>query len=331
VTEAVPNPAPANPANLANPANRANLAALDCGTLSTRLLVSTPDGAPIVRLSRITRLGEGVDSSGSLQPGAVERVLSVLAEYREVMDQHGAGRARMVGTSAVRDSANRAEFSQRASAIVGAPLELLSGQEEAQLSFLGATSDLAPGTAPWLVVDIGGGSTELVVGPEPSGASALDLGCVRVRERFLAHDPPSPSELAAARSFLTAQYLRAEAEVRGLRQGRTLVGLAGTVSALACFDLALPAYDRKAVHHHRLSRAAVERALGQLAPKEAAERAGLPGIEAARAPFIVAGALVLSTLMAHFGFEQCLVSEADILDGLVLSLIAVSQAATPAG
>jgi exopolyphosphatase/guanosine-5'-triphosphate,3'-diphosphate pyrophosphatase len=247
------------------------------------------------------------------------------------MDQHGVGAARLVGTSALRDSGNRASFSQRAAAIVGTPLELLPGAEEARLSFLGATSELAPGDGPWLVADIGGGSTELVVGPSPYGARSLDLGCVRVTERFLAHDPPAPSEVAAARSWLVAQFGQAEAQVPALRQGRTLVGLAGTVSALACYDQGLVTYDRGAVHHYRLSRLAVEAAFSRLAPLPAAQRSGLPGIEAARAPFVVAGALVLGALMGHFGFDDCLVSESDILDGLVRELASVSRASSPGG
>jgi exopolyphosphatase/guanosine-5'-triphosphate,3'-diphosphate pyrophosphatase len=309
----------------------ANLTAVDCGTLSTRLLVSTPDGTTIVRMTRITGLGQGVDSSGVLQPEAVERVMAVLREYRGIMDEHGVGAARMVGTSALRDGGNRAAFSQRAANIVGTPLELLPGTEEARLSFLGATGELAPGDGPWLVADIGGGSTEVVVGPTPYGARSLELGCVRVTERFLAHDPPAPEEVAAARSWVVAQFGQAEADVPALRQGRTLVGLAGTVSALACYDQGLVTYDREAVHHYRLSRLAVEAALSRLAPLPAARRTGLPGIEAARAPFIVAGALVLGALMGHFGFEECLVSESDILDGLVRELASVSRASSPRG
>lgn len=309
----------------------ANLAAIDCGTLSTRLLVSASDGTTIVRRTQITGLGQGVDRCGLLEPEAVGRVLGVLRDYREIMDQLGVVAARLVGTSALRDAANRALFSQPAADIVGAPLELLAGAEEARLSFLGATAELAPGDGPWLVADIGGGSTELVAGPSPSGAVSLDLGCVRVTERFLAHDPPAPAELATARSWLSAQFAQAEASVPALHEASTLVGLAGTVSALACFDQGLVTYDRGAVHHYRLSRPAVERALSQLAPEPAARRSGLPGIEAARAPFIVAGALVLETLMAHFGFDECLASESDILDGLVLGLTSVFRAAGPAG
>ncbi len=171
------------------------------------------------------------------------------------------------------------------------------------------------------MADIGGGSTELVVGPEPRGARSLDVGCVRVTERFLHHDPPARAELAAATAWLAEQYQRAEADIPALGRARTLVGLAGTVSALAGYAQGLAVYDRQAVHHYRLSRPAVEQAAADLARVPAARRRDCPGIEAARAPVIVGGTLVLATLMAHFGFDDCLVSESDILDGLAWSLL----------
>ena len=298
-----------------------NVAAVDCGTLSTRLLVAGPDGRALVRLMRITGLGQGVDSAGRLAPAATERVLAVLREYRGVMDEYGVADVAMVGTSALRDAANRAEFSEKAAAVAGTELQLLEGEAEAALSFLGATSELDPAGGPWLVADIGGGSTELASGP-PLVARSLDLGCVRVTERFLRHDPPTPVEQSLARSWLVEKYRAAEASLPGLRGARSMVGLAGTVAALAAFDQSLATYSREAVHHYRLVRAAVERALSELAAQPAAGRAGRPGIEAARAPYIVGGTLVLDTLMEHFGFDECLTSEADILDGLVIELLA---------
>jgi exopolyphosphatase / guanosine-5'-triphosphate,3'-diphosphate pyrophosphatase len=306
-----------------------NLAAVDCGTLSTRLLISTPRGEAVLRLMRVTGLGQGVDQARVLQPEAVERALSVLREYRGLMDRHGVSAVRMVGTSALRDAANRASFSNPAEEIIGAPLSLLSGQEEAALSFAGATAELDAQDGPWLVADIGGGSTELVVGPEPSGSRSLDLGCVRVTERFLHHDPPTAEELDQAASWLDLQYRDVEVDVPALCLAHALVGLAGTVSALACYDQGLESYDRDAVHHYRLSRKAVERALSDLASRPTAARAALPGIEPARAPVIVGGTLVLASLMSYFGFEECLVSESDILDGLVMSLIGLDRGPTP--
>jgi exopolyphosphatase/guanosine-5'-triphosphate,3'-diphosphate pyrophosphatase len=299
----------------------ASVAAVDCGSLSTRLLVCGPTGEPIVRLMRITRLGEGVDRTRSLLPAAIGRVMAVLREYRQVMDHHGVQSARMVGTSALRDAANRAAFCEGAAEVVGTELELLSGAEEAALSFDGATRELRPDGAPWLVADIGGGSTELAVGPAPGGACSMDLGCVRVTERFFQHDPPAAAELAAAAAWLSEQYHRAETMVPVLTSARTLVGLAGTVTALACYDQSLAVYDRSAVHHYRLSRQAVEQAGHDLAQEPASLRSAHPGIEAGRAPFVVGGTWVLATLMAHFGFDDCLVSESDILDGLAWTLL----------
>ncbi|MGH9105066.1 MAG: exopolyphosphatase [Acidimicrobiales bacterium] len=302
-------------------------AAVDCGTLSTRLLIKDAGGATLLRLAKITGLGKGVDATGALARPAVERALEVLRQYRELMDRHGVGAATMVGTSALRDASNRESFSCSAETVVGARLRLLSGEEEALLSFRGATAELGAGTGPWLVADIGGGSTELVVGPEPFAARSLDLGCVRVTERFLAHDPPAEGELAAAQQWLAGQFDQVRADVPELSAARALVGLAGTVAALACFDQGLSTYRRQAVHHYRLTRPAVEGALRRLAAEPAARRAELPGIEAARAPFVVGGTVVLSTLMAAFGFEECLVSESDILDGLVSELALAEPAA----
>jgi exopolyphosphatase/guanosine-5'-triphosphate,3'-diphosphate pyrophosphatase len=303
-----------------------NYAAIDCGTLSTRLLVSGPRGEPLARMVRITGLGRGVDGSGSLKPEAVQRALAVLVEYRGVMDRLDVGAVRMVGTSALRDSTNRASFCEPAARIVGTRLELLSGDEEAALSFRGATAELDPSTGPWFIADIGGGSTELVVGPEPYGACSLQLGCVRVSERFLRHDPPALSELAAAVAWLADQYAKATAGAPALEGARGLVGLAGTVSALARLDQGLVVYERDKVHHHRLSRSFVAGALQRLARLPAAGRGALPGIEQARAPFVVGGVLVLATLMDHFGFDECLVSESDILDGLTWALRAYDPA-----
>jgi len=269
---------------------------------------------------RITRLGEGVDRSGLLLAEAIERTLAVLREYRGLMGEHDVQTSRMVGTSALRDASNRALFSKPAADVIGTQMDLLSGQDEAALSFLGSTAELSAESAPWLVADIGGGSTELVVGPEPFGARSLELGCVRVTERFLQHDPPTGDEVAEAEAWLKAEYNKAEAEVPGFRSARAFIGLAGTVSALAPFDPGPVSHDRKAVHHYCLARQSVDRALVYLAGRPASRRAGLPGIEEGRAELIVGGALVLATLLAHFRFEECLVSESDILDGLVVTM-----------
>ncbi len=300
------------------------VAAIDCGTNSTRLLAA--DAArPLARLMRITRLGQGVDATGRLDPAAVDRTVAVLREYRAVMDAHHVDRCRMTATSAARDAANRDDFFAAAEAVIGIAPELLSGDEEGRLSFAGATAELDPTAGPYLVCDIGGGSTELVVGPDehggPVGAASVDIGCVRITERFLASDPPSPEELSQAISVIHAYLDDAERDVPAVREGRVLVGLAGTVTTMAAVEIGLATYDRDRIHHFTLTRAAAEEVFRTLATEPTDVRLHNPGLEEARADVIVGGAAILVTVMRHFGFDRCLVSEADILDGLVLALI----------
>jgi exopolyphosphatase / guanosine-5'-triphosphate,3'-diphosphate pyrophosphatase len=303
----------------------APVAAIDCGTNSTRLLIAHPGGAAVERLNRITRLGAGVDRTGRLAADAVSRTVTVLEEYRRAMDRHGVVKVRMTATSAARDAENRDEFFSAAEAVIGIQPELLSGVEEGRLSFVGATSELDPRTGPWLVVDVGGGSTELVAGPgagggPPLAVRSLDVGCVRLTERFLASDPPTAPELQAARQFVTTLVSEAVEQEPRLAHGRTLVGLAGTVASLAATDQGLQEYDRDRVHHYVLTLDRVSQMLRQLAGLRSAERRLVPGVEPDRADVIVGGTIVLDEIMRHFGFGECLTSEADILDGLVLSL-----------
>ena len=295
--------------------------AIDCGTNSTRVLVG--DGVRTAeRLMRITRLGEGVDSNRALAPAAIERTVSVLREYRAVLDAHGVSRVRMTATSAARDATNRAEFFNAAEAAIGVRPELLSGDEEARLSFAGARSDLNPGDGPFLVVDIGGGSTEFIVGRDkPEGALSIDIGCVRVTEKFLHSDPPAPEELANAIGVVHDALDDLTRTVPSVVDTARLVGLAGTVTTMAAVEIGLAEYDRDRIHHCDLSRAAAEDVFRTLATESRADRVHNPGLEEARADVIVGGALILVTIMRHFGFDSCLVSEADILDGLVLSLV----------
>ena len=296
-------------------------AAIDCGTNSTRLLVADPGGATVERLMQITRLGQGVDATGRLAPEAVDRTLAVLRGYRETMDRLGVARVRMTATSAARDAANRDDFLDAAEAVVGVRPELLTGDEEARLSFVGAASDLDPADGPFLVVDIGGGSTEFSVGTtEPEGALSVDMGCVRLTERFLVSDPPRPEELSQAVS-VARDYLEDVARVLpAALEARRLVGLAGTVSTVAAVEIGLAAYDRNRIHHFVLTRAAVEDVFRTLATETRAQRVANPGMEEARADVIVGGTAILAAVMRYFDFDECLVSEADILDGLVLSL-----------
>jgi len=301
------------------------LAAIDCGTNSTRLLVVDGTGATLERLMRITRLGQGVDATGRLAPDAVERTVAALSEYRGVLDRLEVDQVRMTATSAARDAANRDDFFDAAEAAIGVRPELLGGEEEARLSFLGATSELDPADGPFLVVDIGGGSTELAVGtpgstsPGPEGVVSVDIGCVRITEKFLHSDPPAPEELSGALT-VTRDYLDDVArDLPAAAEAASLVGLAGTVTTVAAVELGID-YDRDRIHHFRLSREAVEDVFRTLATETRAQRAHNPGLEEGRADVIVGGIVVLVALMRYFGFDECLVSEADILDGLVMSL-----------
>ena len=293
------------------------VAAVDCGTNSTRLLIG--DGERTLdRRMRITRMGEGVDSTGRLDPGAVERVLVVLREYREALDHHGVVRCRVTATSAARDAANRDEFF--AAVALGHRPELLSGPEEGRLSFVGATAELDPADGPFLVVDIGGGSTEFVVGTiEAEAARSCDIGCVRLSEQWIHHDPPLPEELAAGLSIIEGHLDDVVREVSGMSETRTLVGLAGTVSCAAAVELGLATYDRDRIHHFRLSKEAAEDVFRTLATEDRAERLANPGMEEERADVIVGGMAILVKVMRQLGFDECLVSESDILDGLVAS------------
>ncbi|HEX2272284.1 MAG TPA: Ppx/GppA phosphatase family protein [Acidimicrobiales bacterium] len=298
------------------------VAAVDCGTNSTRLLVSDARGATLERLARITRLGQGVDATGALVDEAVERTLSVLREYREVMDRHGVERVRVTATSAARDADNREAFMTAAEELVGARPELLSGEDEARLSFLGATAELDPAEGPFLVVDIGGGSTEFAVGTtEPEGVISVDMGCVRLTEKYLHHDPPAPEELSQAISVVRDYLDDVAREVPASREARRLVGLAGTITTVAAVEMGLAEYDRERVHHFRLTRAAAEDVFRTLATEPRAQRVHNPGLEEARADVIVGGTAILVAIMRSFEHDECLVSEADILDGLVRSLL----------
>ncbi len=311
----------------ASPSTAGALAAIDCGTNSTRLLVTDTEGQTLRRLMRVTRLGQGVDATGRLAPSAIDRTVAVLREYRQVMEQHGVGRARLVATSAARDAANAADFFAAAEQVTGVAPELLSGLEEGQLSFAGATARLPEGIGrdePVLVCDIGGGSTELVVGRpdrrEAVAACSLDVGCVRLTERHLVGDPPTAGELAEARAAVTGPVAQARRDLPDLAGDGPVVGLAGTVSTLASLAQGVAGYDRRRVHHAVLRRSEVEHWLSELAERPASGRMDLPGMVEGRQDVIVGGALVLAMVMEVFERATCLVSEDDILDGLVASL-----------
>jgi exopolyphosphatase/guanosine-5'-triphosphate,3'-diphosphate pyrophosphatase len=297
------------------------VAAIDCGTNSTRLLVT--DGSRIVeRLMRITRLGAGVDGTGRLAPDAIERTVAVLREFRDVMDRYGVSAVRMSATSAVRDASNREDFMAAASAAVGTRPEVLSGLEEGRLAFTGATAELDSVDGPFLVVDIGGGSTELVVGrDEPVGVQSMDVGCVRITEKFLHHDPPRPEELSDALMEVRDQLEDAVRAVPDFKHAQRMVGLAGTVTTVAAVELGLAEYDRDRIHHFWLTHTAAEDVFRTLATEDRTGRLGNPGLEEARADVIVGGCVVLVAVLRYFDLSGCLVSEDDILDGLAATLL----------
>ncbi len=298
------------------------LAAVDVGTNSVRLLVAEPDGGggftTVERLMRITRLGQGVGATGVLAPDAIGRTLDVLREYRAVMDGLGVapGRVRTTATSAARDAANRDDFFGPAGEVLGGPVELLPGDEEGRLSYLGATADLDPALGPFLVVDIGGGSTEFSV---EGGAVSVDVGCVRLSEAYLDHDPPRPEELHACIAVTIEHLKDVVRDLPAVADARTFVGLAGTVTTAAAVEQGLATYDREKVHGFVLTHEAAEDVFRTLATEPRADRISNPGLEEARADVIVGGLCVLVTIFRQLGFEECLVSEADILDGLILS------------
>ncbi len=300
------------------------IASLDLGTNSTRVLVARPtDGGLDVldRRNTITRLGQGVGASGRLAPEAIERTLDCLRGYHEILDRHGVERVRVAATSASRDAANRDEFFDAVEELIGTRPELLSGAEEGRLSFRGATGELDPATGPFLMVDIGGGSTELIVGTDRvEGVMSVDIGCVRLTEKFLLHDPPQPEELTACISLSEAYLDDVLREIPAVAEARTLVGLAGTITTVAAVEIGLETYDRDRIHHFHLTHDAAEDVFRTLATESRADRIHNPGLEEARADVIVAGCCVLVAVFRHFGFDEMIVSEDDILDGLALSL-----------
>ncbi len=302
-----------------------NVAVLDCGSNSTRLLIVSGEGDTLAREMRITRLSAGVDSSGNLSAEALERSYRVLELYRGMMDAHGVERGLLVATSAVRDAANGDEFLARATLITGVEARLLRGDEEAAFSYAGATRGLSPDPRPTLIVDIGGGSTELAVRIDGVvRAYSMQLGCVRVTERALGPGVVTAATATAASAMIDEQLDRAFDAVPALASlvgAVRLVGLAGTVATLAQLDAGLTHYDRNAVHHLRLSRADVRRWRGRLGELTPTQRLALPGMIAGREDVLVAGLYILDAVMGRFGAVELLTSEDDILDGVAASLI----------
>jgi exopolyphosphatase/guanosine-5'-triphosphate,3'-diphosphate pyrophosphatase len=310
------------------------VAAVDQGTNSIRLLVVEPGEPEPIELARdtiITRLGKGVDSTGRLDPEALERTTDVLATYCRRSRALAAERIRVAATSAVRDASNSADYQDAVRRLAGSELEVISGEREAGLSFLGGTRGLDPADGPFFVLDIGGGSTEIVVGSRPGIADravSLQIGSVRLTERHVRHDPPAPSDLEELQVDVDAALDGVAAQIRS-EAARTLVVVAGTATTIQAISLGLGRYDPDAIHRTPLGREDVERTLLQLARMTNPERAALGVMAPGRGDVIVAGAVVLVRVMDLFGFAEALVSETDILDGLALEMLGLGQASVP--
>jgi exopolyphosphatase / guanosine-5'-triphosphate,3'-diphosphate pyrophosphatase len=313
------------------------VAAIDCGTNSLRLLIADVDPATHVltdveRRMEIVRLGQGVDATGMLAPEALSRTMRVLAEYAAAITAAKATAVRMVATSATRDAGNAADFTAGVRDVLGILPEVITGQEEARLSFMGATAELAgpqpeggnPPRPPYLVVDIGGGSTEFVLGGdgEPEGelaAISVDIGCVRLTERHLRSDPPTEEQVQAARADIDRSLDQVSSAVP-VAEARTLVGLAGSVTTVTAIALGLPVYDPRRTHHARLSAGDVRRVTRELLGQSHEQRAAIPALHPGRVDVIGAGALILDQVMEWFGFAEMVTSEHDILDGIAWSI-----------
>lgn len=300
-----------------------SVAAIDCGTNSVRLLVAEPAGAglrDLHREMRIVRLGQGVDRTGRLAPEALERTRLALADYRAVIDRLGASRVRLVATSATRDAANRDEFAAVVRETLGVEPEVVSGHDEAALSFAGAASVMGADAGTLLVADIGGGSTEIVRGGDGALRShSMDVGAVRMTERHLGRGPLSPAEVAAVEADVHTALDAARADVP-LEPGVTLVGVAGTVTTVAALALGLERYASDVLHGTTLTRDQVDEVTDRLVRSTAADRDAMSVIHPGRRDVIAGGALILRALVHDIGVRAILVSEHDILDGIALSL-----------
>jgi exopolyphosphatase/guanosine-5'-triphosphate,3'-diphosphate pyrophosphatase len=299
------------------------VAAIDCGTNSIRLLIADVIGDTLTDVARrmeIVRLGEGVDRTGMLAPEAIARTRRALIGYAAEIAELGITRVRMVATSASRDASNAEDFRAMVRGVLGVDPEVISGDGEARLSFTGAVRGLEA-DPPYLVVDIGGGSTEFVTGRSTSElAISMDIGCVRMTERHLRSDPPTAAEIVAAEQDITSAVDIALAAVPG-RAAKTLVGLAGSVTTVTALALDLPAYDASRIHHARVSYDEVAKVTADLLAATVTERRALPVMHPGRADVIGAGALILRTIMERSGQSSVVASEHDILDGICYGLL----------
>ena len=299
------------------------VAAIDCGTNSIRLLIADIDGnnfREVVRDMEIVRLGQGVDETGQFHPDAIARTLAAVDKFAAEIAKRGVEKIRFCATSATRDATNRHLFVDGVRERLGIELEVISGDEEAALSFAGAIKDLDPSNGPFLVVDIGGGSTEFVFGTSTvEAARSVNIGCVRMTERHFASDPATPEQIEAARSDIQAAIAQAAAVVP-ITKAQTLVAVAGTATTVAAAALDLPEYDRYAIHLSRISAQQTHDAATMFATSTREQRLALGYMHPGRVDVIAAGSLVLSEIMKATGASEFVASESDILDGMAFSL-----------
>jgi exopolyphosphatase / guanosine-5'-triphosphate,3'-diphosphate pyrophosphatase len=307
------------------------VAAIDCGTNSVRLLVTDLDAEgggqhDLDRRMRIVRLGQDVDRTGRLADAALERTMSALSEYVDVIRGLGVEHVRMVATSATRDAANASVFVEGVQRLLGVEPEVVSGDEEALLSFTGATRDLGPEVpAAYLVVDIGGGSTEFVYGTgEPEAARSVDIGSVRLTERCFADDPPTAEQVRRARSDIEAALDEVAATVP-LTGASSVIGLAGSVTTVGAIHLGLSEYDPDVIHHARVPVSEAAAISDRLLAASHDERAAISVIHPGRVDVIAAGALILRCVAERAGVDEVVLSEHDILDGIAWSLVVAQR------
>jgi exopolyphosphatase/guanosine-5'-triphosphate,3'-diphosphate pyrophosphatase len=299
------------------------VAAIDCGTNSIRLLIADIDGnniREVVRDMEIVRLGQGVDETGQFHPDAIARTLAAVDKFAAEIAKRGVEKIRFCATSATRDATNRHLFVDGVRDRLGIELEVISGDEEAALSFAGAIKDLDPSNGPFLVVDIGGGSTEFVFGTSTvEAARSVNIGCVRMTERHFASDPVTAQQIELARTDIQAAIAQAAAVVP-ITQAKTLVAVAGTATTVAAAALDLPEYDRYAIHLSRISAQQTHDAATMFATSTREQRLALGYMHPGRVDVIAAGSLVLSEIMKATGASEFVASESDILDGMAFSL-----------
>jgi exopolyphosphatase/guanosine-5'-triphosphate,3'-diphosphate pyrophosphatase len=299
------------------------VAAIDCGTNSIRLLIADIDGnnfREVVRDMEIVRLGQGVDETGQFHPDAIARTLAAVDKFAAEIAKRGVEKIRFCATSATRDATNRHLFVDGVRERLGIELEVISGDEEAALSFAGAIKDLDPSNGPFLVVDIGGGSTEFVFGTSTvEAARSVNIGCVRMTERHFASDPATAEQIELARTDIQAAIAQAAAVVP-ITKAKTLVAVAGTATTVAAAALDLPEYDRYAIHLSRISAQQTHDAATMFATSTREQRLALGYMHPGRVDVIAAGSLVLSEIMKATGASEFVASESDILDGMAFSL-----------